>query len=424
MTALAHPAVHGWCPGALRPMESGDGLIARVRPRCGALTIADVRAIADCAERYGNGLIDLTRRANVQVRGLAPDGLADLWAELARHGLIDASAESEAVRNVLVSPLAGLDSTEIADVRAIARALEQALASDPALWALPAKFNFIVDGGGLLPLDAERADVRLTAVRVGADGALALGVDRPGGVAWLGLATAQSAAAAAARAAHAFLALCPEARTRLRDLSDTAFAELRAWLAVHLEPMTMSPPWREAPRVLGKVLCNNAIIAAGFSAPFGRVAAHDLRALSAVALDLGIAEFRLSPWRALYAPIANERAAATLLEAAAAHGFIVDASDPLTLIDACPGAPGCRSTTLDTRAAARLIAPLLAQMGCRSCHVSGCAKGCARSKPAELVLVGAGDRFGLLREDTAQGAPRVFVAPARLADLPDIAETL
>ena len=33
-------AAKGWCPGALRPMESGDGLIARIRPRGGRLSAA------------------------------------------------------------------------------------------------------------------------------------------------------------------------------------------------------------------------------------------------------------------------------------------------------------------------------------------------------------------------------------------------
>ncbi len=25
--------IKGWCPGALRPMQSGDGLVVRIRPR-------------------------------------------------------------------------------------------------------------------------------------------------------------------------------------------------------------------------------------------------------------------------------------------------------------------------------------------------------------------------------------------------------
>ena len=82
MTAAApreQSRIRGWCPGALRPMESGDGLLVRVRPRAGRLATGDVIAIAAAAERYGNGLIDLTRRANLQLRGLSAESLPDLW---------------------------------------------------------------------------------------------------------------------------------------------------------------------------------------------------------------------------------------------------------------------------------------------------------------------------------------------------------
>ena len=30
---MSAPVIQGWCPGALRPMMSGDGLVVRVRPR-------------------------------------------------------------------------------------------------------------------------------------------------------------------------------------------------------------------------------------------------------------------------------------------------------------------------------------------------------------------------------------------------------
>ena len=39
MTATAHLR-KGWCPGALRPMQSGDGLLLRVRPKAGSFSIA------------------------------------------------------------------------------------------------------------------------------------------------------------------------------------------------------------------------------------------------------------------------------------------------------------------------------------------------------------------------------------------------
>ena len=62
--------IQGWCPGALRPMASGDGLVLRVRAPNGRLEPDQARRIAELARRHGNGLIDLTSRANLQLRGL------------------------------------------------------------------------------------------------------------------------------------------------------------------------------------------------------------------------------------------------------------------------------------------------------------------------------------------------------------------
>ena len=140
--------VKGWCPGIIRPMASGDGLIVRVRPRCGAFSLETAAVLADLAERLGNGHIDLTRRANLQLRGLTEDRLPELRTELATLGLLDPDAETEAVRNVMVAPLAGLDPAQPFDVRPIALAIDDALTSDKRLHALPGKFGLLVDGGG------------------------------------------------------------------------------------------------------------------------------------------------------------------------------------------------------------------------------------------------------------------------------------
>ena len=67
----AAPAIKGWCPTLLSPMQSGDGWLARVKPSAGVLSAAAARLIADAARRHGNGHIDLTSRANLQIRGLS-----------------------------------------------------------------------------------------------------------------------------------------------------------------------------------------------------------------------------------------------------------------------------------------------------------------------------------------------------------------
>ena len=75
------------------------------------------------------------------------------------------TAKRKATRNVISSPLAGLDPAAVLDVRPIAKSLEQRLATDASLPTLPHKFGFAVDDGGLLGLAAIPADVLFVAFK-------------------------------------------------------------------------------------------------------------------------------------------------------------------------------------------------------------------------------------------------------------------
>src|ERR1700748_2595181 len=94
--------IKGWCPSALRPMLSGDGLVVRLRPRGGRLSAAQAAGIAELAKRCGNGLIDLTSRANLQIRGVSEKSHPLLIVGLDRLGLVDAGLQSATPRNTLV----------------------------------------------------------------------------------------------------------------------------------------------------------------------------------------------------------------------------------------------------------------------------------------------------------------------------------
>ena len=103
---MSAPAIRGWCPGAHRPMQSVDGLVVRVRPPLGALNADQARGLADLSDRFGNGLIDLTNRANLQLRGVTQAGHAPLLSELERLRLLDDSI-TEGRRNIVIDVFYG-----------------------------------------------------------------------------------------------------------------------------------------------------------------------------------------------------------------------------------------------------------------------------------------------------------------------------
>lgn len=165
---MSAPIVQGWCPGAHRPMMSGDGLVVRVRPRLARLTAPQALGLCELAERFGNGTIDLTNRANLQLRGVQEADHQPLLAELSALGLLDAEPGIEVRRNILTSPL-----YQVGDLTA--RLVQELIDRLAELPALPAKFGFAIDTGPERLLAGDSADIRVETATDGlilrADGA-------------------------------------------------------------------------------------------------------------------------------------------------------------------------------------------------------------------------------------------------------------
>ena len=355
-------AVRGWCPDLFAPMQSGDGWLVRLKPRLARLTALQGRLIAAQAARHGNGIIELTGRGNLQLRGLTPAS-AEAFARFAvEAGLADADPAVERRRNILLSPLAGDAAC------AVAGALECGLADDDALSVLPGKFGFAVDAGGPLRLQDGAADVMLRA----AGGAWQVGLAAGG----------QPVCCTAERAPRAALALA------------------RGWIDAGAGPRPSHG--RVSGGGSGAVGALPALRAFGIGLPFGQTDAATLDRLCGLSQRLGDGILHLTPWRTIILSGVVAAAAGTLREAAA--GLIVDPDDPARLVSACVGRPGCASGSVDARADARAL--LRAGVRTTALHVSGCAKGCAHPGPAAVTLVGAGGRYGLVRAgragDTAQ----------------------
>ncbi|MFJ2110940.1 cobalamin biosynthesis protein CobG [Streptomyces sp. NPDC087850] len=134
------------CPGALRLHSADDGRLARLRLPAGILTHRQAQVLAEAAERLGDGHLDITSRGNIQLRGLAASCGDELGALLDEAGLLP-SPEHERVRNIVASPLCGLDGSAAGDAQSWARELDALLCASPAATALSGRFLFALDDG-------------------------------------------------------------------------------------------------------------------------------------------------------------------------------------------------------------------------------------------------------------------------------------
>ncbi|MGW4686345.1 hypothetical protein ACWEPM_15790 [Streptomyces sp. NPDC004244] len=144
------------CPGALRLHAADDGHLARVRIPGGMLGEDAALLLADAADRLGDGHIDLTSRGNAQLRGLGASCGGELAGVLERAGLLPAPTH-ERVRNIVASPLTGLDLPALPDVAPWVAELDRLLCADPAAAALSGRFLFALDDGrgDVASLDAD-----------------------------------------------------------------------------------------------------------------------------------------------------------------------------------------------------------------------------------------------------------------------------
>jgi precorrin-3B synthase len=348
-------------------MMSGDGLVVRLRAPMGRLTTDQARGVAELSRRHGNGLLDLSARANLQMRGIKRDSHTALLSGLRDLGLLDTDEAAEARRNVMLTPF----WTEGDDSAVIARRLASALTAATDL-TLPGKFGFAVDCGTAPVLRDAAADIRIERDASGL-------ILRPDG-AELGLSVTRETAV-------------PEALNLARWFLDTGGApDGRGRMRQQLAKGTPLPSGYSLVANVASSAAKPGQTGAGqlVALEFGQMLADTLTSLA----DHGA--LRLTPWRMLLIEGASN--------IAPLPGLILDAADPRLRVNACTGAPGCLQALSATRDLARDLAPHVPEDA--HLHVSGCAKGCAHPGAAQLTLTAtANDTFTLIRNGSAADQP-------------------
>ncbi|MBZ9846620.1 precorrin-3B synthase [Mesorhizobium sp. CA14] len=433
----------GACPALSAPMQTGDGLLVRLNPVAGGLAPKSLIGLGESALRHGNGIMEVTARGSLQIRGLTAESARLLADEVDGLGI--------AVRigmPVETGPLAGIDPEEIADPRPLAERIRAAIEEAGLAPRLGPKVSVVVDGGGQLTMDAVTADVRLKAVRTGTSVQWSVSIAgdtlsaKP-------LATVDEDAARDIVVAALRMVAEKGREAHTRDLSERQLASLAGWHSV--APLSVLPdisPSRgeigsfdagspfstlQISETIGESVISplegemsgrteggasrkpiglfplaGETFALGITLPYGSMPAQNVIDLAAQAASLGATEIRFAPGRALL--FLGLSTSSSLKASAAALGFVTDPADPRTRIAACPGTPACASGRIATRAIAETIAKESADLldASLTLHISGCAKGCAHPGTAALTLVGDENGAGLVVDGTAKALPAAY----------------
>lgn len=399
------------CPGTLRLHTADDGALARVRIPGGVLTVRQAGALAEAARRLGDGELHLTSRGNVQLRGLA-DGCGPQLAEsLDAAGLLP-SPGHERVRNIVASPLSGLDGHGLRDVRPWLSALDTALCASDAARALSGRFLFALDDGrgDVAGLGAD------VTVRAAEDGSALLSLAAAGEAL---LVPGEDAPRAALAAAETFLEAARESGTRVWRVTELPLAEGELTRRVRHR---LAADGIDAASTIGVGTAGGdgpppglAGAALSVHAPLGRLSALQWRELTQVASS---GELRLTPWRGIVVPAPGMGAeqAADALARLSATGLVTDPDSPWLRVGACVGRPGCAKSLADVRADATESLAAAGRAGL-PLHWSGCERRCGhpRGERIDVVAVPGGGYQLSLTVPGQEPRTAPMADPSRLA---------
>ncbi|MCP1441883.1 precorrin-3B synthase [Pseudomonas sp. GGS8] len=380
------------CPGLLRIVQALDGGICRIKLNGGSISADQAEAVADAAERFAGGVIEATNRANLQIRGISSEHGA-LIDSLMAAGLGPTSAAGDDVRNLMLSPGAGIDQQMLIDTRPLAEQILATLQSDERFHDLSAKFAVQLDGGEGLAMLEHPHDLWLSAAERDGERVFVFGlagclVDPP-----VGAVSLEQGYVLVVAVLELFLEWARPEQTRMRHLlAECTLDGFVARLCERVPLMSIEGAQREASpnalhigvhpqREAGRVYI-------GAVPPLGRLNPAMLRGAARLAREQGDGSLRFTPWQNLIVPGVHGDDARHVIHNLEHLGLRCSADDALAHLIACTGSTGCGKGLADTKGDARQLAALLQRhRQTLNVHLSGCPRSCAAAHTAQVTLL-------------------------------------
>ncbi len=131
--------------GIYEQRQAGEFMV-RVRIPAGMVFPGQMKRLADLSRTYGNGVLHVTTRQDIQIHELKIEETPDVLESLLEVGLSPRGGGGNTVRNITACPRAGGCPDEAFDVRPYAIALSEYLLDFESSFNLPRKFKVAFSG--------------------------------------------------------------------------------------------------------------------------------------------------------------------------------------------------------------------------------------------------------------------------------------
>jgi ferredoxin-nitrite reductase len=143
-----------------------EAFMARLRIPAGVLKTFQAREVAQISSELTSGYLQVTTRANFQMRLIEPKNAPAVLSRIQGVGLHTRGAGADNLRNITTNPTAGIDPHELIDTLPFCQELSQVILNNREFYDLPRKFNIAFDGGGLISSVEDTNDIGAKAVKV------------------------------------------------------------------------------------------------------------------------------------------------------------------------------------------------------------------------------------------------------------------
>ena len=388
-----------------------EAFMTRLRIPGGVVRSFQLRELAKIAKELTSGYVQITTRANLQLRLIQPRDAPELLRRIQAVGLHTRGAGADNIRNLTANPTSGIDPVELIDVLPLVQEIAQVIVNDRSFYDLPRKFNIAYDGGGLIGSVEDTNDIGVKAVKLGDEVLFRVA---------LGGATGHKAFAR-----DLGIVVPPAEINKVVVAIVRVFIERgcrtdrkKARLKHLLEKMSLEEYLAEVERKLGTQLRRAPYDAAhmrwasqelphshigdypqkqrglnyvGVAVPVGEITPKQMIRVAEIADLYGSGEIRLTVWQNFIIPNVPDAYVETVKKALRRIGLDTEQSPLRGGLIACTGNSYCKFAQANTKGTARILADYLDKRVSLdkpiNIHLTGCPNSCAQHYMGDIGLL-------------------------------------